>query len=582
MANKNITYKTQSLIYVLIIFGFIVVINYLASKKFFRLDLTESKMYSISDASKKLLTDLDDIINIKVYFSKNLPPHLKKIEADVKDVITEFKAYAGKNLHVSWEDPSENEETKRKVQSLGIPEIQMQTFEKDKAQVINGFLGLAVLYADKKEAMPVIQDMTNFEYDLAQNIMKVFRKEIPKIAILKTDTMPYFDDNMRMQMRGQLPPDKTEEKYKPMFEELKKNYEVKTVDISEGTPIDAEYRTLIVPGGDDNSFTERDLFEIDQYFMKGGNLIILADAIDISLERGVNARIQSPLILNLLEHYGVKVEKSIVLDASCGQVQIPQQVGPFRMNVPVNYPYITKVIESGFNKNNPAVSGLAQMIMPWASPLSILIEEGDSTDSGSESKVKATPLVHSSSNSWVESGGRFNLNPQQNWQAIFNSKADQLKEHILAVSLNGDFSSYFEGKSIPPVKSASDTGAMNEIKLSEEDKNRETVSSNIKRNLIVTGDSDFLTSESAAPGNIAFLLNIVDWISLDENLISIRSRALVDRTIKNDKLEEGKTYATTIRFLNILAMPILVIIIGLIIFFKRREVIVHSPAQEKK
>mgnify|MGYP003564678910 CR=1 FL=1 len=580
MANKNTTYRTQSLVYIVIIFGFIVIINYLASKKFLRLDLTESKMYSISDASKILLTDLDDIVNIKVYFSKNLPPHLKKIEADVKDVITEFKAYAGKNLHVSWEDPSENEETKRKVQSLGIPEIQMQTFEKDKAQVINGFLGLAVLYADKKEAMPVIQDMTNFEYDLAQNIMKVFRKETPKIAVLKTDTMPYFDDNMRMQMRGQLPADPTQEKYKPMFEELKKNYEVKTIDISEGKPVDSEYRSLIVPGGDENSFTERDLFEIDQYFMNGGNLIVFADAINISMERGVDARIQSPLILNLLEHYGVKVEKSIVLDASCGQVQIPQQVGPFRMNVPVNYPYITRVIESGFNKNNPAVSGLAQMIMPWASPLTILIEESDSTDSVSESKIKATPLVHSSSKSWAESG-RFNLNPQQNWQAVFSSKSDQLKEHTLAVSLNGDFSSYFKGKSIPPVKSASDTGAMSEIKLSEEDKNREIVSSNTKRNLIVTGDSDFLGSQGAAPGNLAFLLNIVDWISLDENLISIRSRALVDRTIKNDKLEEGKTYATTIRFLNILTMPILLIIIGFIIFVKRREIIVHTVIQEK-
>ena len=45
--------------------------------------------------------------------------------------------------------PAENEDTKSKVRNLGIPEVQLQTFEKDKAQVINGFLGIAVLFADK-------------------------------------------------------------------------------------------------------------------------------------------------------------------------------------------------------------------------------------------------------------------------------------------------------------------------------------------------------------------------------------------------------------------------------------------------
>jgi len=82
------------------------------------------------------------------------------------------------------------------------------------------------------------------------------------------------------------------------------------------------------------------------------------------------------------------------------------------MNVPVNYPYITKVTAGGFNKSVSAVSGLAQMIMPWVSPLTILVG-ADSADS----KVEATVLVTSSENSWV-SPGQANMNPQQNWQQI--------------------------------------------------------------------------------------------------------------------------------------------------------------------
>lgn len=584
MASKKITYGTQSIVFILIIFGFIAVVNYLASKKFARADLTENKMYSISSASKNLLEDLDDIVNIKVYFSKNLPPHLKKLESDVKDVLTEFKAYAGKNLHIAWEDPSEDEETKRKVRALGIPEVQLQTIEKDKAEVINGFLGLAILYEDKKEVMPVIQNMTNFEYDLAQRIMKVFRTATPKVGVVKTDSMPFFDQRMRMQMKGQLPPDPTEEKYRPIFEKLKENYDVTTVDISGGGSIDESIKTIIVPGGDETFFTERNIFEIDQYFMKGGNLIVLAEAIKIDMSRGLQGFVQSPKILKLLEHYGIRVEKSIILDASCGQVQIPQQVGPFRMNVPVNYPYITKVTPAGINKNNPAVSGLSQMIFPWGSPLTLLVDNADSTaETDSGTAVKATILVQSSEKSWTESG-YFNLNPQQNWNSIFASKQDDLKQNILVAYLNGNFTSYYKGKPIPPKVEPlpTDTGEMSEIKLDKEDQDREIVTSNEGRHLVVTGDSDFLTTQGAAPGNVAWLLNVVDWLTLDENLIAIRTRSLVDRTIKNDKLASDKSYANTIRFLNIFIMPVLVIIIGLIIFFKRREVIAVSPSTEKK
>ncbi|MBN1983551.1 MAG: GldG family protein [Chitinivibrionales bacterium] len=573
MGSKNISYNTQSILYVFVILGLIAVGNYLLYKKFVRIDLTENKIYSISPASKNLMKKLDDIININVYFSKNLPPHLKKVESDVKDLLTEFKAYSGKNLQISWQDPSESEEVKKKVEGLGIPEIQMQSFEKDKAQVINGFLGLAVLYADKKEVLPVIQNINNFEYDLAQAIMKVFRKEAPKVAVMKTDTMPYFDPMMRYQMQGKLPEDQTEAKFKPIFESLKENYEVTTLDISDGKKIDPSFRSLIIPGGDDVSFTDRDLFEIDQYFMNGGNLIVLADAVRIDMEYGVNARVQHPRILDLLQHYGVKVENGLILDASCGQVQIPQQVGPFQMNVPVNYPYIARITPQGIDKTNPAVSGLNQLIFPWANPLSIITDTSAAAKKDTSKLMVVTTLISSSDKSFVETGN-FNLNPQQDWNTIFNTKQSEFKPHAIAVHLRGNFTSYYADKSIPAVKKGgpADTSKLNEIKLADADKDRTITPSNKNRNLIVIGDSDFLTPQSASPGNTALLQNIVDWVSLDDNLISVRSRNLEDRTIKSNKFEEGKN-ANTIRMINILAMPILLIIVGLFIFMRRREAV---------
>ncbi len=561
---KSLKYRSQSVAFVLIVLGFIVVANYLATKFFFRLDFTENKIYSISDATESYLEKLDDIVNIKVFFSEDLPPHLKKVETDVKDLLSEYKAYAGRNLRISYEDPSKDEETKSRVRALGIPEIQMQTFEKDKAQVTNGFLGIAVLYGDKKEVLPVVQNMRNFEYDLTMAIMKVFRDSQPKIGVLKTDTSGYLPQRVARRMNIDAT-DQTEEKYKPIFDNLRNYYQVDIVDISEGQQIPSDLITLIVPGGDDRSFTERDLFEIDQYFMKGGNLIVLADAVKVEFARGINGSTQAPKVLSLLEHYGAKVEKNMVLDANCGQVQVPQRYGMFQMNVAVPYPYFVRVSGEGFKQENPAVSSLGELMLPWASSISLLVDNSADTTGGmASSQVEAQVLAHSSEKSWVAQD-HFNLNPQQDWTP---PPEDQLKQSNLVVYLNGAFNSYFNGKPVPPVaKSITDTTAV----LTPEDAGRQVVPQVENGRLLVVGDSEFLTQQNATPGNLAFLLNVVDWLSLDESLIEVRSRNTADRTIRQDQLDEGSSLPNIIRFINIFLMPVLVVAVGLFIFWRRKE-----------
>jgi len=575
---KSLKYSSQSALFVLVVLGFIGVANYLSTKVFTRVDLTENKIYSISPATRKTLKKLDDIINIKVYFSsKNLPPHLKSVETDVRDLLSEYKAVAGRNLLISYEDPSENEDVRSRVRALGIPEIQMQTVQKDKAEVINGFLGIAVLYEDKKEVLPVVQDMRNFEYDMTHAIMKVFRGSTPKIGILKTDTSPYVPPDVARRMRMNVT-DQTEKKYQPLYEQLRENYEVKTVDISDGQQIDTDLRTLIVPGGDDRSFTTRDLFEIDQYFMKGGNLIVLVDAVKISFQYGVNGQVQEPRIMELAEHYGARVEKNLVLDVSCGQVQIPQKFGSFQMNVSRPYPYFVRVIGDGFNQENPAVSSLGEVILPWTSSITLLVNKADSSGEASGddgSRVAASVLLRSSEKSWTTSGS-FNLNPQQDW----NPSEDQLKRSNLAVHLSGPFTSYFQGKSVPPVKDSVPGDTLSRIELSPKDADREIVQSNTSGQLVLFGDSDFLTQQNATPGNLALMFNIVDWLSLDESLISVRSRNMEDRTIQADKLKEGSIRPTIIRAVNIVLMPLLVIGFGLFVYVRRREKQARSSAPQ--
>jgi gliding-associated putative ABC transporter substrate-binding component GldG len=569
MASKKVTNRTQSAILILIILGFLAVINYAGTKLFVRQDLTEGKEYSISPASKKMLKSLDDIINIKVYFSKNLPPNARSLESGIKDLLAEFKAYSGGNLRITWNDPADDEEMKKEVRGMGIPEVQVQSFEKDKAQAMNVYMGIAILYGDKKEVLPVIQDLRNLEYDLAQAIMKVGRSVTPKVGLLKTDTMPSVPPQVAMRMNMK---DPTEEKFSRLLQALRQNYEVTTVDISRGEEIDTSIKTLIIPGGDESSYTTRDLFEIDQFFMKGGNIIACIDAIAINFQYGVNAVPQEPRIMHLLEHYGARVEKQLVLDASCGQVQIPQKFGQFTMNVPVSYPFFVRVSGDGFNKQNPAVSGLGEAVFPWCSPVTVLSADTSASQDTAAGKVKSTVLFSSSAKSWTQEAGSMNLMPQQEWGQIFQQNQEHLKAQSIAVHLSGSFTSYFAGKSVPPVHEPEpgDTGALAGINLDGKDLSREIVAINSGRHLVVAGDADFISDQNASASNLSLILNLTDWLTLDNNLIGIRSRTLVDRTIQNDQLQKGSNLPNFIRFLNILLMPIALIIVGLVIFMVRR------------
>lgn len=570
MEAKKIKNRSEFIIFILAILGVLVVVNYFGIRIFKRYDMTQGKEYSISPATKKILKKLDDIITIKVFFSKNLPPNITKTVMDVKDILSEYGAYAGKNLRISWEDPAESEQGKELARSLGIPEVQLQTYEKDKVQAIKAYLGIGILYADKKEAIPVVQNLQNLEYDLTMAIMKVSRSSVPKVAILKTDTFPSLPPQYRAQMPKN--PESTEEKLAKVFEQLRTNYDVNTVDLSSGTPIDSGIKTLIIPGGE--NMTERKLFEIDQFFMKGGNLIVLADAVTVNLQYGAMASPTESKLLDLLEFYGVRVEKNLILDHSCSQVSVPQQVGPFTMNVAVPYPYFVRLGAENFKKDITAVSTLSDVVLPWVSSLTLLVDQqkDDSTATAStQDSVKAMVLAHSSAKSWPLTG-RFDLNPQQQWAPPVNN----LKQYNLAAYLNGHFKSYYSGKSIPSVNSdANDTLSQINLKEPANDAGRQIIPSNANGHLIVIGDADFVSGQNAgAPGNIAMLMNMVDWLSLDDNLISIRSRALTDRTIDSDLLKKESKAPNIIRLINVVGMPLLVAIIGLVIFINRRE---HLP-----
>jgi len=562
MKTRKIKSKAETLAVACAVVAAAALINYAAGKFFCRLDLTENRQYTVSAATKRVLKGLDDIVVVKVFFSKDLPPETHTRVSAVRDLLSEYKNIAGGKLRVTWEDPAESDEIRGMAMSLGVPEIRLQTFKRDKAETMLGFMGIGVMYADKKESIPVVQNLETLEYDLTQAIIKVKRSAVPKIGVLKSQSADFIPPEIGARMN--MTEDRTERRFAPIFESFKRDYEVVTVDLSEGKPIDKNIRTLIIPGGD--RYNDRSLFEIDQYFMNGGNLIALVNAVNVTFQYGIQGAIQETKLMELLEYYGARVERNLIMDASCGQVQVPRNLGPFTINELLPYPYFVRITRSGFAEDNPVSSSQSELMLGWASSLTL------APDTASRHKTTTVILASSSEQSW-EVRENFDLSPKPNYDSDIPPK-EAMKPHAMAVYVNGAFTSYFDGKPVPPAKEKAaedENDPMSKINLNGDDRDRAVTPSNKNGNLVVIGDANFITAQNASGPNVAFLFNLADWLSLDENLISVRSRTLKDKTIDPNILEAGSAKPGIIRAINLLLMPIAVIIVGVIISLRRRE-----------
>lgn len=561
---KKTVLRTHSLVSFIIILGIIFLVNIILSRHFVRLDLTSGKEYTISDSTKNLLKNLDDVVTVKVFFSQKLPPNLMPISQYVHDILDEYKAYG--NIRLEYIDPASDPKIQQEMSILGIPEIQMNVIEKDKLQVQNGYLGIGIFYVNKKEILPFVQNTENLEYQLTSAFRKVTATEIKKIGFLTG-----HDEHSTQEKSGD---------YTLLRQTLEKNYEVDVVNTADGKAITG-ISTLVV-AGPKTALSERDIFEIDQFIMNGGNAIFLVDSLDLA-EGLQMTPLNNPQLTQLLQHYGVNVDQNLILDTVHETASFSQ--GFMQFILP--YPLWPKLIKDNFSANSPIVAKLDSLVIPWTSSLSITQKEG----------LTYEVLAKTTNEAWAQTSS-FNLDPNQRW-----SQPADTKSYDMVVLVSNLMKSYFSGKSIPPVLSipvsslsnptsdnASANGLVSNGSTGGQPKNAVISSSSANltpsetasdvartikespdsnQQIIVIGDSDFLSDQFVQrfPQNLDFGLNMIDYLTLDNTLISIRSKGFEDRPLST--ISDGSR--NTIKFLGILGMPILVVLYGVIRLTLRKK-----------
>lgn len=577
-----------------------VLVNLNAREHYARMDFTEGKVLSLSDVTREVLGGLDDVLAIQAYISKDIPEDYLSLIGQIEDLLFEYRANAKDKVRLDFVDPLEDSSTEQFVRGLGIEPARFATIQRDRTIVVEQYCAIALFYRDQQETL-VLRDARTLaqwvgllEYELTRTIAKVAAGASTKVGLLAETKPP--------PQRGQRP--HATPQFYSLREYLLRQQDVVDIDVSEGDPIPDDIDTLVVVRP--TAISPRERFEIDQYLMRGGKVIFMVDRYQIA-QRNMGGQVQivaeefDPGVLDMIERYGVRIERGLVKDEECARIMVPRQIRIGNMvgtqQVPVRYPYSVQVGEEGLLEDHPITSSLESVAFQWASPITLNEEETPGK--------RVSVVAKSSERSWLVH--EFDdIAPDPTGISAEVPLNVETSPSTLAVVLEGKFDSAFRGELMPLtaaeeaiIKEANeqadgadetpgdddaesegtdDEGAdagdresteTNEAKArAEEILAREVLQQSPSTRVMVISDGDFISDANQNSLGFIFAVRAIEWFTVGADLVSVRSRGIVDRSLR--ELEDSER--AWIKGLNIAGMPLLVCVLGLIrLFFRRRQ-----------
>lgn len=644
-----------SLFAVLILLGNIVSVN-----SFKKIDLTEEKTFSLSNASKTLIKNIDEPLTVRVFMDKNLPSQFAQVSQYVQDILKEYKAVGNKNFNVYFMDMSKEENIQMALK-YGVDQVNDQYISNNSVSFKADFRGLAILYADNIEVINPINSSAGFEYIFTNKISKMINNndvlnnlsENDKITVtlLLTDSVKKFDsasyeqikqvvqesfDNVNKKQLGrmnlqvkdisdsefeenkqkyglqeiQVPvqlQNKTETVYKlsigmivskkddfrvlpvrfvqtpfgtiqlnglenneelitqgilsllskqvsigyitghgehnlddnkdgmPLKRLLGVNYQIQNIDITkEDIPFNIN---SIIINGPILEFSKEDLYKIDQFVMKGGNLLVFMDSgVENPMANyGGPLFTESPCNLNtFLESYGIKCDKEYVFDKRCA-VNRESQDGNS------NVYYIPVVQKDSMAKKHPVTQNLSNVMMFLNGPI-------DVSKAMENKNLKVTKLIQTSPQAWTKKVQETPIMGEYP-----PTSKEQMSTQTLAVLVEGIFNSAF-------TKDAEGVDSLNFIN-----------SSRLPGKIMVFSSS-FNTTAGCIQGNGSapvehILLNAADYLNGNEEMCTMRTKGMGENmlNIKSEAL------AVVMQYFNIIGLPILVAVVCIVILILRKK-----------
>ncbi len=394
----NLGKYDRQIIFLITIVIFILA-NILVSTLSFRLDLSNGKAYTLSNSTKKIIGNLDDIVNIKFFVSSDLPTRLIPLKTDVTDLLNEYKNQSKGKILIKILDPKKDQNALNEAKDAGIPELSFSQLEQDKYAVTTSYFGIEISYGSKKDVIPQVTDIESLEYNLTSSIYKLVNKALVKIGIVGQENSQ----------------DPQQDQLATLKSILGKQFDINFLDLSGNTgvkSIDSSIKTVLVFDTDSKEYNANELKLLKNYLDNAGKAIFFVDGVWVS--DNLTTSSSKSNLFSLLADYGIKVENNLILSTSASLVNF----GGGQMSLLIPYPFWLK--SNNFNSKFSYFSNLSQLVYPWTSSINIV----------KKSDIDAQYLVKTSNKSWAENSN-FDLNPQN----ILQPRQNDFKEFIISAQV---------------------------------------------------------------------------------------------------------------------------------------------------
>ncbi len=536
------------------------VLDAITSSDGFEYKLTSTISKMISTANTLAGLNENEKITLTLYMSNTL----NNLGIDGTEFIKDYTEKAFKTVNKQNFDrlsynviSPEESQIPELVEKYGIQSIQYNT-RKGNTQKNTAVLGLVLEMNDNFRVLPLSIQRSLFGYGVAGlDELETSIADSLQSLVSKVTQIGYITGHNELDLAN--------EKYSKNFDKLVSSaYELVELDLSE-KDIPANMKTIII-NGPQYDYTEEELYKIDQFILKGGNVMFFIDS--MNQDGTANYYGSQPYVPNelnidrLLNKYGLKRDYNYVMDEQCYS-QNNTQYGKLNMY------WVPVLQKKQLAKKHPITANLGYVIM---------LQNGsiDSSEAQQNKDVKVTVLARSSEKAWAETENIM-LNPVMLQPPQDKSR---MSSKDLAVLVEGKFQSAFDE---PPVPTEDD-----------EDDDEETEK---KPKPVATADDDIMTanhiSSSIQPGKIfligtsfvttyqildesgsspiaMFLMNVVDYMNGNEELCTMRTKGLTVNTLEI----KSANFAKSVQYFNEFGIAVLVAVAGFITWrlrVKRRK-----------
>lgn len=647
-----------------LICAILVLVNIIGAKAFLRLDFTQQRTYSLSEASKQTVKTLTEPLSISVFFSDNLPTSYSNVSKYVKDILVEYKGEANKNFSYTIYDMSKPENIKI-AQSYGLRQIQIQEVKNNEVGFKQVWMGVAVSYGDTIEVIDSITSEQGFEYNLTTKIANVISTtdtlaglssgDLISVILYKSSDLAQFRisgyDQVESAVQSAFNTVNKKNMNRMAFvtknpsmeecEELSQKYGCQTFNwknkdgsdglgmfglviehgdsfrllpvsinrgffggygvngldtieegltdslqslLSKATQIayvtghdevslkdqnDQDINlvkllsdmytlkelnlaevdipsniTSIIINGPKKSFSETELYKIDQFVMKGGNVMIFADPFIAAQENYYSQPTYTPVdtgLNKILETWGINLPNDYAFDEQC---YVARQQGYGNINMF----WAPQLQRKDLNQKSVITKNLGYVI--FLQPGSV-----DVSQASANKDLKTTVLCKTSSKGWTETSN-FELNP--NMQAPYDKSREKVVDLVALVE--GKFTSAYDSNPVSEKAEKSDLSANSHIKFGTQ-----------KGKVFVCNTSMITTNQLIDQNGqqpVAMMIrNAVDYMNGNSDLCTMRTKGLSLNTLT---LTSGG-FVRFIEWFCIIGLMLLVAVAGILVLIARKQ-----------